>query len=44
MRPDLFLAIIALNVPFRPRGFGASGLATTLVPPNENAVFYQFLL
>lgn len=44
MRPDRFRAVIALSVPFRPRGFGDSGPPTTLMPRNENAVFYQLFL
>jgi pimeloyl-ACP methyl ester carboxylesterase len=44
LRPDLFRAVIALNPPFRPRGFGDSGRPTTLMPRNENAVFYQLFL
>jgi pimeloyl-ACP methyl ester carboxylesterase len=41
LRPDRFRAVIALSVPFRPRGFGTSVPPTTLMPRNENAVFYQ---
>ena len=44
LRPDLFRAVIALSPPFRPRGFGESGPPTTLMPRNENAVFYQLFL
>jgi pimeloyl-ACP methyl ester carboxylesterase len=44
LRPDLFRAVIALSPPFRPRGFGDSGPPTTLMPQNENAVFYQLFL
>jgi pimeloyl-ACP methyl ester carboxylesterase len=44
LRPDLFRAVIALSPPFRPRGFGDSGPPTTLMPRNENAVFYQLFL
>ena len=44
LRPDLFRAAIALSPPFRPRGFGAAGPPTTLMPWNENAVFYQLFL
>jgi pimeloyl-ACP methyl ester carboxylesterase len=44
MRPDRFRAVIALSAPFRPRGFGDSGPPTTLMPRNENAVFYQLFL
>ena len=41
LRPDRFRAVIALSVPFRPRGFGGSVPPTTLMPRNEDAVFYQ---
>lgn len=41
LRPDRFRAVIALSVPFRPRAFGDSGPPSTLMPRNENAVFYQ---
>ena len=41
LRPDVFRAVIALSPPFRPRGFGEQGPPTTLMPRNENAVFYQ---
>jgi pimeloyl-ACP methyl ester carboxylesterase len=41
LRPDRFRAVIALSPPFRSRGFGDSGPPTTLMPRNENAVFYQ---
>jgi pimeloyl-ACP methyl ester carboxylesterase len=44
LRPDRFRAVIALSPPFRPRGFGSSGPPTTLMPRNENAVFYQLFL
>ena len=44
MRPDRFRAVIALSPPFRPRGFGDPGPPTTLMPRNENAVFYQLFL
>jgi pimeloyl-ACP methyl ester carboxylesterase len=44
LRPDRFRAVIALSVPFRPRGFGGSVPPTTLMPRNENAVFYQLAL
>jgi pimeloyl-ACP methyl ester carboxylesterase len=44
LRPDRFRAVIALSVPFRPRGFGGSVTPTTLMPRNENAVFYQLFL
>jgi pimeloyl-ACP methyl ester carboxylesterase len=44
LRPDRFRAVIALSVPFRPRAFGDSGPPTTLMPRNENAVFYQLFL
>jgi pimeloyl-ACP methyl ester carboxylesterase len=42
LRPDRFRAVIALGPPFRPRAFGGgSAPPTTLMPRNENAVFYQ---
>jgi pimeloyl-ACP methyl ester carboxylesterase len=41
LRPDIFRAVIALSPPFRSRGFGDRGPPTTLMPRNENAVFYQ---
>jgi pimeloyl-ACP methyl ester carboxylesterase len=41
LRPDRFRSVIALSPPFRSRGFGDSGPPTTLMPRNENAVFYQ---
>jgi pimeloyl-ACP methyl ester carboxylesterase len=44
LRPDRFRAVIALGVPFRPRAFGGSVPPTTLMPRNENAVFYQLFL
>jgi pimeloyl-ACP methyl ester carboxylesterase len=44
MRPDRLRAVIALSVPFRRRGFGDAGPPTTLMPRNENAVFYQLFL
>ena len=44
MRPDRFRAVIALSVPFRPRGFGTSVPPTTLMPQNKDAVFYQLFL
>jgi pimeloyl-ACP methyl ester carboxylesterase len=44
LRPDLFRAVIALSPPYRPRGFGDSGPPTTLMPRNEDAVFYQLFL
>jgi pimeloyl-ACP methyl ester carboxylesterase len=44
LRPDRFRAVIALSVPFRRRGFGGSVRPTTLMPQNENAVFYQLFL
>jgi len=44
LRPDLFRAVIALSPPFRSRGFGDLGPPTTLMPRNENAVFYQLFL
>lgn len=44
LRPDRFRAVIALSPPFRSRGFGGSVPPTTLMPRNENAVFYQLFL
>ncbi len=44
LRPDRFRAVIALSVPFRSRAFGGSVPPTTLMPRNENAVFYQLFL
>jgi pimeloyl-ACP methyl ester carboxylesterase len=44
LRPDRFRAVIALSVPFRPRAYGGSVPPTTLMPQNENAVFYQLFL
>src|SRR6266700_5722386 len=44
MRPDRFRAVVALSVPFRPRAFGGTVQPTTLMPRNENAVFYQLFL
>jgi pimeloyl-ACP methyl ester carboxylesterase len=41
LRPDRFRAVIALSVPFRPRGFGTSVPPTTVMPQNKNAIFYQ---
>src|SRR5580692_10114094 len=45
LRPDRFKGVIAMSPPFRPRAFGAgSAPPTTLMPRNENAVFYQLFL
>src|SRR5579864_5108024 len=44
LRPERFRAVVALSTPFRPRGFGGSVPPTTLMPRNENAVFYQLFL
>jgi pimeloyl-ACP methyl ester carboxylesterase len=41
LRPDRFKGVIALGPPFRPRAFGGSAPPTTLMPRNEDAVFYQ---
>ena len=38
LRPDKFRGVIALSVPFRPR---PSAPPTTLMPRNEDALFYQ---
>ena len=39
-RPDRFRGVVALSVPFRPRGAGTSR-PTSLMPQTEEAVFYQ---
>jgi len=44
MRPDRFDAVIALSAPFRSRGFGGTVPPTTLMPRNDNAIFYQLFL
>jgi pimeloyl-ACP methyl ester carboxylesterase len=45
LRPDRFRGVIALSPPFRPRAFGGGSVPpTTLMPRNENAVFYQLFL
>jgi pimeloyl-ACP methyl ester carboxylesterase len=44
LRSDRFRGVIALSVPFRPRAFGGSVPPTTLMPQNEDAVFYQLFL
>jgi pimeloyl-ACP methyl ester carboxylesterase len=44
MRPDRFRAVIALSVPFRSGAFGVSVPPTSLMPQNEDAVFYQLWL
>jgi pimeloyl-ACP methyl ester carboxylesterase len=45
LRPDRFRAVIAMSPPFRPRAFGSgSAPPTTLMPRNENALFYQLFL
>jgi pimeloyl-ACP methyl ester carboxylesterase len=44
LRPDRCRGVIALGPPFRPRVFGGSAPPTTLMPRNENAVFYQLFL
>jgi pimeloyl-ACP methyl ester carboxylesterase len=42
LRPDRFRGVIALGPPFRPRASGSgSAPPTTLMPRNEDAVFYQ---
>jgi pimeloyl-ACP methyl ester carboxylesterase len=41
LRPDRFRGVIALSVPFRPRG---SARPTTVMPQTEEAVFYQLYL
>ena len=45
MRPDRVRGVIAMSPPFRPRAFGSSAAPpTTLMPRNENALFYQLFL
>ena len=45
MRPDRVRGVIAMSPPFRPRAFGSSATPpTTLMPRNEDAVFYQLFL
>jgi pimeloyl-ACP methyl ester carboxylesterase len=44
LRPDRFRGVIALSPPFRPRAFGGSVPPTTLMPRNQDAVFYQLFL
>jgi pimeloyl-ACP methyl ester carboxylesterase len=44
LRPDRFRAVTALSPPFRSRGFGGAVPPTTLMPRNEDAVFYQLFL
>jgi pimeloyl-ACP methyl ester carboxylesterase len=41
LRPDRFRGIISLGVPFRPRVFGSSAPPTTVMPQNQDALFYQ---
>ncbi|MFZ2144213.1 MAG: alpha/beta hydrolase, partial [Xanthobacteraceae bacterium] len=42
LRPDRFRGVIAMGPPFRSRAFGGGSVPpTTLMPHNENAVFYQ---
>ena len=41
LRPDRFRGVIALTVPFRPRG---PARPTTVMPQTEEAVFYQLYL
>jgi pimeloyl-ACP methyl ester carboxylesterase len=38
LRPDRFRAVIALSVPFRPRG---TSRPTTMMPRTDDAIFYQ---
>jgi len=38
LRPDLFRGIVALSVPYRPRG---SVQPTTVMPKTDDAIFYQ---
>jgi pimeloyl-ACP methyl ester carboxylesterase len=44
LRPDRFQGAIALGVPFRPRVFGSSVPPTTVMPQNDDAVYYQLYL
>ncbi|MBV8190436.1 MAG: alpha/beta hydrolase [Alphaproteobacteria bacterium] len=44
LRSDRFRAVISLDVPFRPQGFGTLVPPTTLMPQNQDAVFYQLYL
>jgi pimeloyl-ACP methyl ester carboxylesterase len=44
LHPDRFRAVIALSVPFRPQAFGTTVAPTTLMPKNDDAVFYQLFL
>jgi pimeloyl-ACP methyl ester carboxylesterase len=45
LRPDRVRGVIAMSPPFRPRAFGSSATApTTLMPHNEDALFYQLFL
>ena len=42
LRPDRFRGVIAMGPPFRSRAFGGGPVPpTTLMPHNENTVFYQ---
>ena len=41
LRPDRFKGVVALSPPFRSRAFGGAVPPTTLMPRNEDAVFYQ---
>jgi pimeloyl-ACP methyl ester carboxylesterase len=38
LRPDRFRGVVGLSVPFRPRG---QARPTTVMPQNEDAIFYQ---
>jgi pimeloyl-ACP methyl ester carboxylesterase len=44
MRPDRFRALISLDVPFRPRGFGTPVRPTSVMPQNGDAMYYQLYL
>jgi pimeloyl-ACP methyl ester carboxylesterase len=44
MRPDRFRALISLDVPFRPRGFGTPVRPTGVMPQNGDAMYYQLYL
>lgn len=44
LRPERFRGLVALGVPFRRRGFGVSVPPTTVMPQNDEAVYYQLYL
>jgi pimeloyl-ACP methyl ester carboxylesterase len=41
LHPVRFRGVVALSVPYRPRGFGGSVAPTSLMPQTREAVFYQ---